>query len=111
MLALPRVECEDNGSMERPATRSVIILTAALLASGAILLYALPSTSFDVGIAVQPSRFSLGTAILVAGYVLLPILAILAAGLLLISAMLLAGAAIERRRIASTRPPSISKDR
>lgn len=48
----------------------------------------------------QSDTFTLGTAILVAGYLMFPVLALLAAGLLLIALMLLAGAAAERRRAA-----------
>jgi hypothetical protein len=51
----------------------------------------------------QSDTFTVGTAILVAGYLLFPVLALLAAGLLLIALMLLAGAAIERRRAARER--------
>ena len=54
-------------------------------------------------VAVEPGRFRLGMAILVAGYFLFPILALLAAGLLVIALMLLAGALVERRSATKER--------
>ena len=49
-------------------------------------------------IAALGNQFTLGMAILIVGYLLFPLLAVLAVGLLLISLMLIAGHAIERRR-------------
>jgi hypothetical protein len=46
----------------------------------------------------QPGTFSIGTAIVVAGYFLFPILVVIAGALLLLALMLFIGAAIERRR-------------
>jgi hypothetical protein len=58
----------------------------------------------------QSDTFTVGTAILVAGYFVFPVLALVAAALLLIALMLLAGAAIERRRLAGE-AVSVRKDR
>jgi hypothetical protein len=79
--------------------RPVVFFILLLFAAGVCLLYVLAAQI----VAVEPGRFSLGTAILVAGYLLFPVLALLAAGLLLIALMLFAGAAIERRRAARKR--------
>jgi hypothetical protein len=79
--------------------RPVVFFILLLFAAGVCLLYVLATQV----LAVEPGRFSLGTAILVAGYLLFPVLALLAAGLLLIALMLLAGAAAERRRAGRDR--------
>jgi hypothetical protein len=74
--------------------RPVVFFILLVFAAGACLFYVLVAQV----LAVEPGRFSVGTAILVAGYLLFPVLALLAAGLLLIALMLFAGAAVERRR-------------
>ena len=71
----------------------------ALAVAAGFLLYVLAM----LVVAVEPGRFSLGTAILVAGYFLFPVLALLAAGLLLIALMLFVGALVERRRASRER--------
>ena len=61
---------------------------------GAIVIYGLQSLATNG----EGNQFTVGTAILVVGYLLFPLLAVLAVGLLLISLMLTAGHAIERGR-------------
>jgi len=78
--------------------RPVVFFILLLFAAGA-LVYVLAAQV----LAVEPGRFSLGTAILIAGYLLFPVLALLAAGLLLIALMLFVGAAVERRRAGRDR--------
>lgn len=71
---------------------------AVIVAVVVTLLYAnRPAPNLATG---QPDTFTVGTAILVAGYLLFPVLALLAAASLLIALMLLGGAAVERRRAA-----------
>jgi hypothetical protein len=79
--------------------RPVVSFILLLFAAGVLLVYVLATEV----VAVEPGRFGLGTAILVAGYLLLPVLALLAVGLLLIALMLFAGAAAERRRAGRDR--------
>ena len=69
-------------------------IAAFVVVPGAVVIYSFqsPATTGD------GNQFTVGTAILVVGYLLFPLLAVLAAGLLLISLMLIAGEAIERRR-------------
>jgi hypothetical protein len=91
---------EDNGSVRRLAARSVLMVTLILLVVAAADLYAFPR-SLDVSFAA-PGRWDLGMAIVVAGYLMFPVLALLVAGLLLSALLVLAGAALERR--LTTRP-------
>jgi hypothetical protein len=80
------------------------MVTLILLVIAAAVLYAFPR-SLDVSLAA-PGRWDLGMAVVVAGYLMFPMLALLAAGLFLIAVLLLAGAGLERR--LATRP---SRDR
>lgn len=77
----------------------IVLVTAIAIACGMVLLSALRHAA-DLG--ARPDAFELGTAILVAGYLLFPALAFVAAGMLAAALMLLAAAVIERRR---ARPP------
>ena len=75
--------------------RTVIVLVAILiLGSGAAVLY-VAGTSEPAG---SDGTFSTGIAILVVGYLLWPVLALLAGGLLLIALLLAIASATERRR-------------
>lgn len=77
-----------------------LIPIAALLALlGAVLLYVVRRTASSPATG-QRDPFTLGTAIVVAGYLAFPALMLLGSGLLLIALMLLAAHAIERRRTA-----------
>jgi len=64
--------------------------SAAVLALAGIVALALLAN-------VEPGTFTVGTAVLVAAYLLFPVLLILAGGLGVIALLLLIGAAIERR--------------
>ncbi len=87
---------------------AVLLVAAVVVAVAVTVLYAVrPTPTLRPG---QPDAFTLGTAILVAGYLLFPVLALLAAALLLIALMLLAGPAAERRR-AAREAVSVHKDR
>jgi uncharacterized membrane protein len=77
---------------------SVLLATAAIAAVAVTVWYAIqPTPTTGPG---EPETFTLGMSILVAGYVLFPVLALLALALLILALMLLAGAAAERRRAA-----------
>jgi hypothetical protein len=77
----------------RTLVRAVGISTLIVIL-GAFVIYMLR----PVAITGQPDGFTVGTAVLVVGYLLFPLLAVLALSLLVITLMLLAGAAVERRR-------------
>jgi hypothetical protein len=82
-------------------SRSRVIATAVLtllLAGG--MRYALSPASFAIA---RPGEFNTGMAIVILGYVLYPLLALLAVGLLVVAFMIFVGAAIERRRQRSPR--------
>jgi len=64
--------------------------SAAVLALAGIVALALLAN-------VEPGTFTVGTAVLVAAYLLFPVLLILAGGPGVIALLLLIGAAIERR--------------
>ena len=74
------------------------IASAALIAAlVAVFLYVVrPSASSPA--TDQPGPFTLGTAIVVAGYVAFPALLLRGLGMLLVALVLLAAHAIERRR-------------
>ena len=72
----------------------VAAIAALVVVLGAVVIYGLQSPAPNG----EGNQFTLGTAILVVGYLLFPLLAVLAVGLLLTSLMLIAGHAIERRR-------------
>jgi hypothetical protein len=76
------------------------MVTLILLVIAAAVLYAFPR-SLDVSLAA-PGRWDLGMAVVVAGYLMFPMLALLAVGLLVIALLVLAGAAQECR--LATRP-------
>jgi hypothetical protein len=78
----------------------VALSVAVILAVGVGILYAVRPTP-DLG--GQPDKFTIGTAVIVVGYLLFPILAVLVPVLLLISLLLLIANAVERRR-PSPRP-------
>ena len=86
----------------------VLLGATVIVAVVVIALYAVRPTP-TIG-PEQSDTFTLGTAILVAGYFLFPVFALAAAGLLLIALMLLAGAATERRRSARE-AVSVRRDR
>lgn len=66
-----------------------------VVAAGVGVLYAIrPAPGLADG---QPDAFTVGTAILVVGYVLFPVLALLAAALLLVALLLLVGHLRESR--------------
>jgi hypothetical protein len=73
----------------------VALTVAVIVAVGVGILYAVRPTPDLAG---QPDKFTIGTAVIVVGYLLFPILAVLAPALLLISLLLLIATAMERRR-------------
>ncbi len=72
----------------------VAAIAGLVVVLSAVVIYGLQSPATNG----EGNQFTVGTAILVVGYLLFPLLAVLAGGLLLISLMLVAGHAIERRR-------------
>jgi hypothetical protein len=79
----------DTGSLR------VIVLVVTVFA--AILLYlSWPASSSPLS--GRPDAFTVGTAILVVGYVFYPALAFIAIVLLVVTVMLLAGPVVQRRR-------------
>ena len=71
--------------------RAGIAAAALLVFVGA--LYAVAQTANG-----ESNAFTVGTAILITGYLVFPVLILLAIGLLVIAALLLAGRAMERDR-------------
>jgi len=78
------------------ALGAVVVAAVVVALSLAVLYVAGPAPS-DLG-SGQPDKFTIGTAIVIVGYLLFPILVLLGPALLLIALMLLVGAAIEGRR-------------
>jgi uncharacterized membrane protein YgdD (TMEM256/DUF423 family) len=71
-------------------------ILALFIVVGAVGVYGLQSAAING----QSDRFTVGTAVVVVGYLMFPALAILSLGLLLVALMLLAAYAIERGRSA-----------
>jgi hypothetical protein len=74
-----------------------VVVAAVIVALSLAVLYAAGPATSDLGTG-QTDKFTIGTAIVVVGYLSFPILVLLGPALLLIAMMLLVGAAIERRR-------------
>jgi hypothetical protein len=70
----------------------VVIAVALVIVLGAIVFGAIPSAS-NGG---QANQFTVGTAIVIAGYVAFPVLALLAVGLLVIALLVGVAGAMER---------------
>jgi hypothetical protein len=74
-----------------------VVVAAVIVALSLAVLYAAGPGASDLGTG-QRDKFTIGTAIVVVGYLWFPILVLLGPALLLIALMLFVGAAIERRR-------------
>ena len=83
-------------------TRSKVALGAVVVAAVVValtlaVLYVVGPAPSDLG-SGQPDKFTIGTAIVIVGYLTYPVLMLLGPALLLIALMLVVGSAIERRR-------------
>jgi len=74
-----------------------VVVAAVIVALSLAALYAAGPAASDLGTG-QTDKFTVGTAIVVVGYLWFPILVLLGPALLLIALMLFVGAAVERRR-------------
>ena len=74
-----------------------VVLAAVIVAVSLAVLYPAGPAAPDPGPG-QRDNFTIGTAIVVVGYLWFPILVLLGPALLLLALMLFVGAAIERRR-------------
>lgn len=84
--------------MKRLRSPSLVVLGAVLVfALGAALVSTARPAQSNLG-GGQPEQFTVGTAILVVGYLLFPILALIAAVLLLVAVLLVVAHLIELRR-------------
>ena len=86
-----------------------VLAATVVVACGVLLMNAVRPTTSDLG-SGQPDTFTIGTAILVVGYLLFPVVALLAAALLLVALMLLVASAIERRRAGPRHAPVLPRD-
>lgn len=75
-------------------SRAIVVALLALVLAGG-LLYTVSPASLEIA---PPGEFSTGMAIVILGYLLYPVVALLAVGLLVVALMMLVGASIERRR-------------
>ena len=92
--------------MKRFRIRSLVVLVVVpVIALGAALLYASRPAFSNLG-AGQPDPFTVGTAILVVGYMIFPVLALIAAVLLLVAMLLVLAQLIESRREGARRTAS-----
>jgi hypothetical protein len=104
----PPIKAHNRGLRVAKIFVSVLLATAAIVAVAVTVWDAIrPTPTTGPG---EPETFTLGTSILVAGYVLFPVLALLALGLLILALMLLAGAAAERRRAAKESLPDDARE-
>ena len=80
-----------------PSPSFVVLAVVLVVALGAALLYASRPAFSNLG-GGQPDPFTVGTAILVVGYLMFPVLALIAAVLLLVAMLLVLAQLIESRR-------------
>jgi hypothetical protein len=74
-----------------------VVTVAVILTLGLAVVYVAGPARSDFGTG-QADKFTIGTAIVVAGYLVFPVLVLLGPALLLIALMLFVASAIERRR-------------
>jgi len=78
-----------------------VVVAAVIVALSLAVLYVAGPAPSDLG-SGQPDNFTIGTAIVIVGYLTFPVLMLLGPALLLIALMLVVASAIERRRAGPT---------